>query len=42
MRGEKPVIALTMGDPSGVGPEVILKSLAKSDVYDRCAPIFMI
>ncbi len=28
----KPVLALTMGDPSGIGPEIILKSLAKSSV----------
>ena len=28
----KPVIALTMGDPSGIGPEIILKSLAKPSI----------
>ena len=28
----RPVLALTMGDPSGIGPEIILKSLAKSSV----------
>ena len=28
----KPVLALAMGDPSGVGPEIILKSLARASV----------
>ena len=28
----KPVLALTMGDPSGIGAEIILKSLAKNSV----------
>lgn len=26
---EKPIVALTMGDPSGIGPEIILKNLAR-------------
>ena len=28
----KPVAAITMGDPSGIGPEIVLKSLAKSSI----------
>ncbi|MBL7070644.1 MAG: 4-hydroxythreonine-4-phosphate dehydrogenase PdxA [Candidatus Omnitrophica bacterium] len=28
----KPVAAITMGDPSGIGPEIILKSLSKPDI----------
>ncbi|WP_428390031.1 4-hydroxythreonine-4-phosphate dehydrogenase PdxA [Mucisphaera sp.] len=28
----KPVIAITMGDPAGVGPEVIIKALADPDI----------
>jgi 4-phospho-D-threonate 3-dehydrogenase / 4-phospho-D-erythronate 3-dehydrogenase len=28
----RPTIALTMGDPSGVGPEIILKSISDSDL----------
>lgn len=27
-----PVIALTMGDPSGIGPEIVLKALADSEI----------
>lgn len=34
-----PIIAITMGDASGVGPEIIMKSLATSDLYTRCRPL---
>lgn len=39
MNAQKPILALTMGDPSGIGPEVVLKALAHPDVYDRCNPL---
>lgn len=35
----KPIIAITMGDAAGVGPEVIVKALSHPDVYDSCRPI---
>ena len=31
-RSSKPIIAITMGDPSGIGPEVTLKALASSKI----------
>lgn len=31
-RGMKPIIAITMGDPGGIGPEIILKSLQESSL----------
>jgi 4-phospho-D-threonate 3-dehydrogenase / 4-phospho-D-erythronate 3-dehydrogenase len=31
----KPLIGITMGDPCGVGPEVIVKSLARPEVQER-------
>lgn len=34
-----PIIAITMGDAAGVGPEVIMKSLANRDLYERCRPL---
>ncbi|WP_338470774.1 4-hydroxythreonine-4-phosphate dehydrogenase PdxA [Niallia sp. XMNu-256] len=34
----KPIIAITMGDPSGVGPEIIAKSLNDPNIYDQCQP----
>ncbi len=39
MDTQKPILAMTMGDPSGIGPEVVLKALAHPDVYDRCNPL---
>ena len=35
----RPVIAITMGDAAGVGPEIIMKSLAHEDLYARCRPL---
>jgi 4-hydroxythreonine-4-phosphate dehydrogenase len=36
---ELPVVAITMGDPSGVGPEVIVRALAESEIYGLCRPL---
>src|SRR5947207_2677341 len=36
---EKPIIAITMGDAAGVGPEIIMKSLAHREVYEQCCPL---
>lgn len=35
----KPVIAITMGDAAGVGPEIIHKSLADSRLYEHFRPV---
>jgi 4-hydroxythreonine-4-phosphate dehydrogenase len=35
----KPRIAVTMGDPAGVGPEICLQLLAKPDAASACTPI---
>lgn len=32
-------IAITMGDPAGVGPEIIVKALSHVEVYQKCIPI---
>ena len=34
----RPVIAITMGDPSGIGPEVIVKGLIDEKIYQVCRP----
>ena len=34
-----PIIAITMGDAAGVGPEVVMKSLGAADLYERCRPL---
>ncbi len=37
----KPVIGISMGDPSGIGPEICIKALSKKSVYDSCNPIII-
>ena len=32
-------IALTMGDPAGVGAEIVVKALSHVEVYRKCVPI---
>jgi 4-hydroxythreonine-4-phosphate dehydrogenase len=36
---DKPILAITMGDPGGVGPEIIAKALAHFEIYDRTRPL---
>ena len=36
---KKPIIAITMGDAAGVGPEVIMKSLSHPEVHKLCCPL---
>ncbi len=36
---EKPRIGITMGDPAGIGPEVILKALSETTVYRHALPL---
>ena len=35
----KKKIALTMGDPAGIGPEIIIKALSHVEIYQKCIPI---
>jgi 4-hydroxythreonine-4-phosphate dehydrogenase len=37
----KPIVAVTMGDPAGVGPEVVLKALAHLRIRKACHPIVL-
>jgi 4-hydroxythreonine-4-phosphate dehydrogenase len=34
-----PIIAITLGDPAGIGPEIIMKALASADVRAICRPL---
>ena len=36
---DKPLLGITMGDPAGIGPEVIAKSLAGNRVRRLCLPL---
>lgn len=35
----RPILGLTMGDPAGIGPEVIAKALARPEVSRLCHPM---
>ncbi len=34
-----PRIGITMGDPAGIGPEIILKALADKNLLKKCVPV---
>lgn len=36
---KKPIVAITMGDPAGIGPEVVVKALQKGDLQKICRPL---
>ena len=38
---ERPLIGITMGDPAGVGPEIIVKALADDSIYSLCRPVVL-
>lgn len=35
----KPTLAITIGDPAGIGPEIVAKTLADKATYSICKPI---
>ena len=37
----KPRIAITMGDPAGVGPEITLKAVRHPEVLEMCTPVII-
>src|SRR5215208_2288029 len=36
---ERPVIAVTIGDPAGIGPEIVLGALRAPSLYEVCRPV---
>ena len=38
---QKPTIGITMGDPVGIGPEIIVKALQEGSVWDVCVPFVL-
>lgn len=34
----KPVVAITMGDPAGIGPETVVGTMLKQEIADCCKP----
>ena len=37
----RPLLALTMGDPVGVGPEIIVLALSDPAIYQACRPVVL-
>jgi 4-phospho-D-threonate 3-dehydrogenase / 4-phospho-D-erythronate 3-dehydrogenase len=37
--GGSPMIGISMGDPAGIGPEICVKALMKTEVYASCRPL---
>lgn len=35
----KPLIGITIGDPAGIGPEIIIKALKTERIYKECRPL---
>jgi 4-phospho-D-threonate 3-dehydrogenase / 4-phospho-D-erythronate 3-dehydrogenase len=40
-RRSLPRIAITMGDPAGIGPEVVLKAVAEEEIQKICIPVII-
>jgi 4-hydroxythreonine-4-phosphate dehydrogenase len=38
---DRPLIAITMGDPAGIGPEIVVKTLAQAQIYKDCRPVII-
>ena len=36
-----PKLAITMGDPAGIGPEICVRSLSHKATYEQCRPIIV-
>lgn len=37
----KPTIAVTLGDPAGIGPEVVVRACVEPSVHDWCRPVLI-
>ena len=34
-----PILGISIGDPNGIGPEVVLKTFSDSRMFDFCTPV---
>jgi len=39
MKMDRPLIAITIGDAAGIGPEIVVKALLSREVHDICLPL---
>jgi len=36
---EKPIVGVTMGDPAGIGPEIVIKAVSHPEILGICRPV---
>lgn len=41
MKNKLPIIGITMGDPVGIGPEILVSALDDPDIYSVCRPLVL-
>ena len=34
----KPITAITMGDPAGIGPETVVETMLEKEIHECCRP----
>lgn len=34
----KPITAITMGDPAGIGPEIVVGTMLSEEIHECCKP----
>lgn len=37
----RPITAITMGDPAGIGPEIVVKTMLDKELYNECKPFII-
>ncbi len=40
-QSDRPILGITMGDPAGIGPEIVIKSLADPEITKLCTPVVL-
>ncbi|WP_068674988.1 4-hydroxythreonine-4-phosphate dehydrogenase PdxA [Oceanobacillus sp. Castelsardo] len=41
METKRPIVAITIGDPAGIGPEITLDTVCEEKVYQECKPFLI-
>jgi 4-hydroxythreonine-4-phosphate dehydrogenase len=39
VESERPVLGISIGDPAGIGPEITVKALSRTYLYEKCVPL---
>ncbi|UCH37747.1 MAG: 4-hydroxythreonine-4-phosphate dehydrogenase PdxA, partial [Candidatus Bathyarchaeota archaeon] len=38
---DKVIVGITLGDPAGIGPEIVVKALTRPDLFEICHPVIV-